>query len=45
MKTSTKTLPLLPPLPPDEEAGSNLWLKAYFCGCALQGSIASQEEA
>jgi hypothetical protein len=43
MKTSAKSLPKLPPLPPDEEP--ELWLKAYFCGCALSGAIASQEEA
>jgi hypothetical protein len=40
----TKSFPkLLPPLPPEEEGHeSNLWLKAYFCGCALQGHLASE---
>jgi hypothetical protein len=38
-----KSLPkLLAPLPPDEEAGLNLWLKAYFCAAALQGHLASE---
>ena len=43
----TKTLPeLLPPLPPDDaEEFSGHWIKIYFCGCALTGAIASQEEA
>jgi len=46
MKTPPKSLPLLPPLPSDEEADSSaITLKAWFCGCALCGAIASQEEA
>jgi hypothetical protein len=40
----------LPPLPEEEDyeelvSHSGLPLKAYFCGCAPSGSIASQEEA
>jgi hypothetical protein len=42
MKTPKSLLKLLPPLPPDEEAEPNLWLKAYFCAAALQGHLASE---
>jgi hypothetical protein len=39
-----KTKPLSNPVPPLLEGGGELSLKAYFCGCALTGSIANQEE-
>jgi hypothetical protein len=39
----TKPLPKTPPI--DREELSPDSLKAYFCGCALMGAIASQQEA
>jgi hypothetical protein len=50
MKTAKLPAPkLLPPLSEEEDYETRFPcrtpLKAYFCGCALSGSIASQEEA